>query len=252
MRIPYTDIKETVAEYFKISAAWDKPRFPNPTVGEFLLGTVAKTVSLRLLGRIDESARVARQALELHDGIPAIEQEQLGALRPMTLRQLAYSQFLAAELDPAWDVTMRAVSLATDPIVRNHSAVYAVGLGAVDGRVAQARSAQALLDHDAWRPGEDRTYVNALGLIGDAALRLDAFDFEGVLAAYDGAQFRDTAEFWPLVTWTLLHARMGLGQAATEAQRVAEELQRKPEPPGMADSLAAAGDPPRRRRPARA
>ena len=234
-------LRGAAAEYFKISAAWDGPRFPNPTTGEYLLGIVAKTVSLRLLGRIDESARVAHQALEFHDAIGASEQEQLAPLRPMALRQLAYSQFLAAELDPAWETTMRSVALATDPIVRNHSAVHAVGLGAIDGRLTQARSARTQVDPTSWRPGEDRTYVNALGRIGEAAMRLDDFDFADAIATYDNCEsFRDTAEFWPLLTWTLLHAHMGLGRAAAEAQRVEEQLQRRPAPPGMSDNLGSA------------
>ncbi|WP_141006031.1 LuxR C-terminal-related transcriptional regulator [Nocardioides humi] len=233
-------LRGAAAGYFEISARWNRPRFPNPTAGEYLLGHVAKVVSLRLLGRVGESGRAAAEALAFHDRMPDADRERLSFLGPMALRHLGYSQFLAGDLAGARATISRAVAMATDPVVRNHTAVYAVGLGAVEGRTVEARSAQALLAPDAWRPGEDRSYANALGRIGDAVLRLDDFDFAGAAAAFDDTTFRDTTEFWPLLTWTLLHAHVGLGSAAAEARRVEEQLRRRPAPPVMGDSVAAA------------
>ncbi|WGX97602.1 LuxR C-terminal-related transcriptional regulator [Nocardioides sp. L-11A] len=233
-------LRGAAADYFRISARWDGPRFPNPTAGEYLLGYVAKVVSLRLLGRVEESGRAAVEALAFHHRMPDADRERVAFLGPMALRHLAYSQFLAGDPEGARDTTSRAVAMATDPVVRNHTAVYAVGLGAVEGRTVQARSARALIAPDAWRPGEERSYVNALGRIGVATLLLDEFDFAGAAAAFDDATFRDTTEHWPLLTWTLLHAQIGLGAAAAEARRVEEQLRRTPAPPVMGDSVAAA------------
>ncbi|MDQ6523244.1 LuxR C-terminal-related transcriptional regulator [Nocardioides sp. LHD-245] len=233
-------LRGAAADYFRISARWDGPRFPNPTAGEYLLGYVAKVVSLRLLGRVEESARAAADALVFHDRMSDGDRERVAFLGPMALRHLAYSQFLAGATEGARDTTSRAVAMATDPVVRNHTAVYAVGLGAFEGRTVEARSARSLLAADAWRPGEDRSYANALGRIGDAVLLLDHFDFAGAATAFDGTTFRDTTEFWPLLTWTLLHAHVGLGTAAAEARRVEEQLRRTPAPPVMGDSVGAA------------
>ncbi|WP_308220329.1 helix-turn-helix transcriptional regulator [Pimelobacter simplex] len=233
-------LRGAAADYFRISARWDGPRFPNPTTGEYLLGHVAKVVSLRLLGRVQESGRAAAEALDFLARMPAGEREGLSFLGPMALRHLAYSQFLAGDVAGARDSTTRAVAMATDPVVRNHTAVYAVGLGAFEGQTVPARAARSLLSAPAWRPGEDRSYANALGRIGEAVLRLDDADFAGALATFDDTTFRDTTEHWPLLTWTLLHAHIGLGSAAAEARRVEEQLRRTPAPPVMGDSVGAA------------
>jgi len=234
-------LRGAAAAYFKISAAWERPRLPNPTAGEYLLGHVARTVSLRLLGRTDESARSATAALAFNDEVPAADRDQLAALQPMVLRNLCYSLYLAGHLEEARATSMRAVAAATEPTARNHTAAHAFGLAAFEGWLAQARSMQALLDPSGWRPGEERTHVNAPGRVGLAVLRLDAFDFAGALAAYDGCEgFASTTEFWPLLTWSRLHAQLGLGNAAAEARRVEQQLRRAPAPPGMSDSLASA------------
>ncbi|WP_436697870.1 LuxR C-terminal-related transcriptional regulator [Nocardioides sp. BYT-33-1] len=233
-------LRGAAADYFRISARWDGPRFANPTAGEYLLGYVAKVVSLRLLGRVEESGRAAAEALSFHERMPDGDRERVAFLGPMALRNLAYSQFLAGDPEGARDSTARAVAMATDPVVRNHTAVYAVGLGAFEGRTVEARSARSLLTPAAWRPGEDRSYANALGRIGEAILLLDDFDFAGAAAAFEATTFRDTTEHWPLLTWTLLHAHIGLGTAAAEARRVEELLRRTPAPPVMGDSVGAA------------
>jgi len=235
------NLRGAALDYFKITAAWDARRNPNPTAAEYLLGFLAKTVSLRVLGRIEESAQAAEEAAQSYDTIPDNDGERSAPLRPLALRHLAYSLFLGARLESAREVTMRAVALATGPITRNQTAVYAVGFGALEGRIEQARTAQNLVDLDAWRPGEAGSYANALGLIGEATMHLDAFDFADALATYDGCDpSRDIAEFWPFYTWTLLHAHLGLGSSAAEARQVEDLLQHIPAPPLMADNLGSA------------
>ncbi|WP_275889995.1 helix-turn-helix transcriptional regulator [Nocardioides faecalis] len=227
-------LRGAAGDFFRISAAWDGPRLSDPTPGEVLLGHLSKTVSLRLLGRFAQSHRAARAAEAFLAALPEADAEQLGEVRTLALRHLAYSHFQAGDLEAARSATARAVAGAGRPEVLNHTAVYAVGLSAVEGRTAEARAAMTLVDDEAWGPGERRTYVNALGRIGRATLLLDAFDLDGALAEYDGCEsFLHTSEFWPFSTWTLMHARLGRGEAAAEARRVAELLRRTPPPPGM-------------------
>lgn len=228
------------AEYFRIPAAWTGPPPPDMPPGEVLMIHTAKVASLRVLGRFDESGRAARHALAHFDAIPDGEQHHVADLGATTLRHLAYSLFQDGQADAARNAAMRAITMSTRPESLNHTAVYAVGFAALDGRCAEARAAQEHVDPAAWRPGQTRTYVNALGRIGQAALLLDEFDLAASVAVYDDCPFAVASEFWPFVTWTLMHARLGLGQAAAEAHRVEAALARTPAPPGTADSLGAA------------
>ncbi len=228
------------ADYFKIPAAWTGPRLPDMGPGEVLMGHTAKVASLRVLGRFEESARAAHQALAAFEAVPDGEQHHVADLGATLLRHLSYSLFQDAQVDAARDAALRAVTMSTRPESLNHTAVYVVGFNALDGRSADARAALAQVDPGAWRPGQERTYSNALGRIGEAALLLDDFEVAAAAAAYDGCAFATTSEFWPFVTWTLMHARLGLGQATTEAHRVEAALARTPAPPGTADCLGSA------------
>lgn len=233
-------LRAAAAGYFAISAAWERPRLPNPTAGEYVLGHVAKTVSLRLLGRTTDSARAATAALAFHESLPAVDRDQLTALEPMVLRNLGYSLFLDGRFDQARAAGTRALAVANDVTSRNHTAAHVFGVSAFEGWLSQARSAHAQVDPAGWRPGEERSHLNVPGLVGRAVLRLEEGDFVGALAADDSATAGATSEFWPLLTWTRLHAHLGLGSAAAEARRVELQLRRTPAPPGMGDSVASA------------
>ncbi|WP_269782506.1 LuxR C-terminal-related transcriptional regulator [Nocardioides sp. R-C-SC26] len=228
------------AEYFRIPASWTGPRLPDMGPGEVLMGHTAKVASLRILGRFDESARAAGQALAYFDGISEQEQHHITDLGATVLRHLSYSFFQDGQIDVARITAMRAIASSTRPESLNHNAVYAAGFNALDGRGAEARAALAHIDPAAWRPGQATGYGNALGRIGEAALCLDEFDLEGAIARYDGCAFVVTSEFWPFITWTLMHARLGLGRATAETHRVESALENTPSPPGSADGLGAA------------
>ncbi|MCR1786057.1 LuxR C-terminal-related transcriptional regulator [Nocardioides carbamazepini] len=228
------------ADYFRIPASWVGPPAPGSTPGEVLMVHTAKVASLRALGRFEDSGRAAQQALAHFDSIPDGEQHHVADLGATTLRHLGYSLFQDGQVEEARTAATRAITMSTRPETLNHTAVYAVGFNAIDGRCGEARAAQAHVDPAAWRPGQTRTYVNALGRIGQAALLLDDFDLTGAIAEYDDCAFVVASEFWPFVTWTLMHARLGLGHAATEAHRVEAALARTPTPPGTADSLGGA------------
>lgn len=234
-------LRGAAADFFKISAEWERPKMPNPTLAHYLLGHVARTVSLRLLGRTEESARAAVKALELNDAIAPAELEVVATLQPMALRNLGYSFFLAGELEQARSTASRAVAVAVEPTARNQSIAHALGMAAFEGWCDQARSVRAQLRAEGWRPGEERTHVNAAGRIGEAILHLDLFDFDAALAQFDdcGVVF-DTTEFWPLHAWVRLHAQIGLGNAGAQARIVEEQLRRVPAPPCTGDNLAGA------------
>ncbi|KRB78681.1 hypothetical protein ASE01_05405 [Nocardioides sp. Root190] len=228
------------AEFFRIPAAWTGPRLAEMPPGEVLMGHIAKVASLRVLGRFDDSARAAHHALAFFEEMPEGEQQHVADLGATALRHLSYSLCQDGQVDAARAAVLRAITMSTRPESLNHTAVYAVGLNAIDGRCDEARAAQEHVDPTAWRPGQTHTYVNALGRIGQATLLLDDFDLDASIAEYDGCSFVSTSEFWPFVTWTLMHARLGLGHAATEAHRVEAALARTPAPPGSADSLGSA------------
>lgn len=234
-------LRGAAADYFRIAAGWERPRLPNATAAEHLLGHVARTVSLRLLGRFVPSARSAEHALAFNEAIPPGERDLVAPLQPMVLRQLGWSLFLAGRTEAAREATLRGVAAATEPVSRNHSVAHAVALTAFEGHLVRARAVAALTDATAWRPGEERSHVNAPGRVGLAVLALDDFDFAGALAAYDGCEaFCETSEFWPLITWTRLHAQVGLGNAGVEARAVTEQLHRTLRPPGTGDSVVGA------------
>lgn len=234
-------LRGAAAEFFKISAEWERPKMPNPTLAHYLLGHVARTVSLRLLGRTEESARAATKALEFNDSIAPAESEIVAALQPMALRNLGYSFFLAGDLAQARATSSRAVAAATEPTARNQSIAHVLGMAAFEGWCDRARSVRAQLEPEGWRPGEERTHVNAAGRIGEAILHLDAFEFDAALARFDdcGVVF-ETTEFWPMQMWARLHAQIGLGNAGAQARIVEEQLRRSPVPPCTGDNLAGA------------
>lgn len=198
----------------------------------------AKTACLRYVGRYLESAVAGQAALDYYDDIDIGDDRRMVELRAMGLRQIGYSFFAVGEIDRGHEVISRAIASATMPWSRNYTLVYGVGLSAIDGRSREAAEIARLVDPAAWPRDHAHTFVNALGRIGNAMLKLDEFDFAGALAEYDGCEsFVHTAEFWPFLTWTMLQARLGLGEEGPEAQRIADALHRTPGPPGIGENL---------------
>jgi len=202
---------------------------------------VAKSACLRFVGRYVEAADAAQAALDFYDDIDIGDDDRLVELRALCLRNAAYSFFQAGDLDQARAVVSRAIGSATMPWSRNYTLGYGIGMSAIDGRGRDAESIAQVVDPDAWPRDAEFTFVNALGRVGRAMLHLDAFDFEAALAEYDGCEsFLHTAEFWPFITWTLLHARLGVGEGAIETNRVVEALAASPSPPGAGENFGTA------------
>ncbi len=229
------------AEYFLRAAEQTGEDWRGLDRGSSFFQRVAKSASLRFIGRYVEAAAAGRSALDFYDDIDIGDDDRLLELRAMGLRQLGYSLFQAGELEDAHAVVIRAITTATRPWARNYTLVYGLGLSAISGWGREAAYTAQLIDPAAWPRDHAYTYVNALGRIGNAMLRLDAFDFAGALAEYDGCEsFVHTAEFWPFLTWTLLQAHLGLGEPAPESQRIADALQASPPPPGTGENFGTA------------
>ncbi|MGN6722966.1 MAG: helix-turn-helix domain-containing protein [Marmoricola sp.] len=202
-----------------------------------------KVAALRLLGRFEESGAAARASLRyLDEHLPEEgDQSAVVGLRPLVFRDLAYSLFQAGDAATAHTLINRAVSSTQHPWSRNYALAHALGISAVLGQHHSAVETAALIDAEAWPPGQEVSYLNGLGKVGEATLRLDAFDYVGALAAYEGCEsFLSTFEIWPFVAWTQAMASLGLGDFTVEAHRLQELLATTPGPPGIGANLGTA------------
>lgn len=231
----------SAAEYLRIAAAHALDHVHQLTPGEAFYQHVGLVVALRHLGRAKESGAAAAVALAFFESMPAADRDELGDYLPMALSTLAYSLFQTGDVDQASALVDRAVTSAVVPWWRNYALGFAVGVHSLDGRGTAARDALAMIDPDAWSSGYQRRVPHVLGVTGHAALLLDESDFSGALRAYDGAEWLlDVAESWPFITWVMMHARLGLGEAGSEAHRVTEALKATPSPPGLGPNVATA------------
>jgi LuxR family maltose regulon positive regulatory protein len=227
-------------EYFRVAARRATEDLSGLNRAEVLVHHTFKVASLRVIRRYEESAAAASRAVDFLDAMDLGEQDAFAELVPIVLRHLAYSMFLVGDIGAARTLVTRAALSARDPWSRNYTLVYGLGIHAIDGRRGPAEATARLVEPDAWPRDHAYTYMNAMGRIGRSALLLDTFDLSGAIDQYDGCEsFVDTAEFWPFMTWTLMHARLGLGEAATEAYRVESALSSPPAPPGMGANLGA-------------
>lgn len=155
------------------------------------------------------------------------------------LRQLSFSIWLGGAVEEAVATADRSVALCIRPEPRNYSIVYSAAINAFAGDTVQARELGASIDMQAW-PAESRaTSMNAMGILAEAYVRLDALDFAGAAAVLreSGANMR-TSEYWPFMTAAGVITRHGLGHARVEAERVSAELSRSNPPPGVGENTA--------------
>lgn len=202
---------------------------------------VAKSACLRYIGRYREAAPAAAAAYDFYRVVDMADEARLVELRPIGLRQIAYSLFQAGQFGLAAQAASEAIDSARVSWSRNYTVVYAAGLAAIEGRVKDSARFATLVDPDAWPRDHAYTFVNALGRVGAATRQLERQEYAATLAEYEGCDgFLDTAEFWPFITWTRLHAHLARGTAASELHRITNALAAQPMPPGSGDNVGTA------------
>lgn len=202
---------------------------------------VSKSACLRYIGRYREAGPAARQALQFYHSADYLDDASMVELRPIGLRQIAYSFFQAGQFEHAAAVLTEAIDSASVPWSKNYTVAYGVGLSAVQGHAREAERLKDLIDPAAWPRDHEFTFVNALGRVGASVCHLDRLDFEAALAEYQGCEsFLNTAEFWPFIAWTRLHAQLGIGAAGTELEMITEALDSTPPPPGTGENVGTA------------
>ncbi len=202
---------------------------------------VAKSASLRYIGRFREGGVAGAAALAFYDEVDLSDDPGFLELRAIGVRQIGYSLFQTGRFDEARRAVGHAIETATIPWSRNYTLVYGVGLSAIEGRSRESANLAALVNPEAWPRDHAHTFVNALGRVGNAIRHLDRFDRAAALAEYDGCEsFLHTAEFWPFITWSRLHAHLAGNDAERELRRISEAVDAQPPPPGSGDNFGTA------------
>lgn len=232
------ETRGSAGEYFGIVAAHGSANLQAMGSTEAFFTLSARALSLRYIGQFQESGREASNALRYFDAMSIEQHEEFPEFMPLIFRQLAYSLFQVGEVEQARATISRAVTAATTAWSKNYTLAYGVGLHAIAGYATQAESTRSLIDPDAWPRDHEHSIMNGLGVVGAAVLRLDAFDCDGALAGISAADsYIQTSEFWPLLTWATMNARLGRGEARAEAHRVEEALASTPVPLGVGENL---------------
>lgn len=214
-----------------------QPTYIEPSIDAFSLDAM-RAVSRRLAYAFRESAEHSLEVVRSVDRIPpevlARHSDHVGTI----LRQVSYSLLQGGAVEDAIVTATRSARLCSTPTSRSYSTVYAAGAAAFAGDQKRARAFTSSIEASDWPPHLQRTYLNALGVIAEAFLRLDDLDFAGAVTALRSTNaFTPTGEFWPFFTAISVSARHGLGQARAEAERVTYELSGV-RPPGIGDNVA--------------
>jgi LuxR family maltose regulon positive regulatory protein len=231
-------LRSDAPDAFAISIA--SPAMPvdvSPDVDAFCSASL-RAVALRLVSEFRAAADASLVAVELAERIDPELRSLVGDYIGTVLRQVSYSLLQGGKIDVALVVMARSAALCSTVTLRNYSIAYAAGTRAFAGDIAKARALEQSIDTSAWPDEFKQSYMNGLGLVGEAFARLDAHDFAGALdLVRDSESYIQTAEFWPFVTAVSVAARFGLGQGLAEAERVATELAESPPPPGVGDNV---------------
>lgn len=198
-----------------------------------------RAVARRLTSAFRDSAEASLEAAALAEAIDPELRDQFGEQIGTVLRQVSYSLFQGGKTDDAIAAMNRSAALCTNQTSRNYSIAYAAGANAFAGDVAKAKALQLAVDTSAWPDEFKLSYMNGLGLVAEAFIRLDALDFAGASDILrESESYIQTAEFWPFLTAISMAARCGLGQGRAEAERVAAEMSASMPPPGVGDNVA--------------
>lgn len=235
------ETRASAGEYFFLVATHGAANIQRMAPTDAFFALSARALSLRYIGRFEESGAEAARALSYFDSMAIEHHDGFPEFKPLVFRQLAYSLFQVGEVEQARATMSRAVTSATTTWSKNYTLAYGVGLHAVAGYAHHAESTRRMVDPDAWPRDHEHSIMNGLGVVGAATLRLDAFDCSGALDDIAMADsYIHTTEFWPLFTWATMNARLGLGEAWAEAHRIEEALASTPVPLGVGSNLGTA------------
>lgn len=214
------------------------PSYLEASVDEFTHAGM-RAVASRLARDYPTGATDAAAAARLVDAIdPAVlveHGEHVGTI----LRQLSYAIWMGGDLPAAIAAANRSVALCSKPASRNYSTVYTAAMSAFAGDTLQASGLLASIDAGAWPLEMRSTSLNGLGLLAQAYVHLDAFEFDAAAETlHHSDPYMRTNEYWPLLTAAWVSTRHGLGYPAAEAQRVTAELAAIAPPPGTGDNVA--------------
>jgi LuxR family maltose regulon positive regulatory protein len=236
-RLTHPILRAAAPEAFALSVSGtSRGEIVSPELDGFINKSV-RAVSLRLLGRFAAAAQSSRAAIAEVDGLSPERQEQLSELIAMILRQLSYNLLQGGSYDAAIATMNRSAALTKVSSTRNCALAYATGTHAYVGDLAAARAARAQIDPHGWPLEAELSYLNALTVIGEGFLDLDALDFQAALDRITGAEpFTDTTEFWGFFTLVAVHAQLGLGQGLAAARHVEARLGAVVPPHGLGDN----------------
>jgi len=239
--LPNVALRGEAGELFAIAAgAKRSPLIVSPELDRFVLAAM-RAVSLRLSGSFRASALEAQRAISTLDEVPFAQHAMAREVVATLLRQLSYSLVQGGAFEQAYRVIERAADISASPASRNYAWVYVVGIRAFVGDLPGAAAVRRLVDPDAWPRGHERTYLNGLGLVGDALAELDDFRFENALQVLSNTEaYVQTAEFWPFIMLATVEARLGTSSLAVEVARVSSALAANPPAPGTGDNVGTA------------
>ncbi|WP_265522739.1 helix-turn-helix transcriptional regulator [Oerskovia flava] len=202
------------AEVLAVAAAGAVVRYPRAAPGERALLLGVQSVAYRLLGRGEQSAKVARRALEIFRDVAPGDDPDLDAARPLGLRQLGVSLLSAGDISSAIRATAASTVATPDdegPTIQADARIS--GLLAVAGEIDRAAdvldrvpASDALIRAYGPYRASMATLARAIvalerGVHHDARLHLTSLDDE-----------MQTNEFWPLhaLAWAQLGLVTGL------------------------------------------
>lgn len=210
----------------------------SPDVDGFINESV-RAVSQRLLARFADAARVSRAAIAELDTLPAERQDQFCEVIAMILRQLSYNLLQGGDYAGALATMNRSASLTKVASTRNCALAYITGTHAYLGDLPAARGARTQIDPHGWPLEAELSYLNAMTVVGEGLLDLDALDFQAGLERIASAEsFTDTTEFWSFFTLVALHAQIALGQGLAAARHLEARLSVPLPPHGMGDNTS--------------
>jgi LuxR family maltose regulon positive regulatory protein len=210
----------------------------SPDVDGFINESV-RAVSLRLLARFADAARVSRAAIAELDTLPDERRDQFCEVIAMILRQLSYNQLQGGDYGEALATMTRSASVTKVASTRNCALAYITGTHAYLGDLPAARATRTQIDPHGWPLEAELSYLNAMTVVGEGLLDLDALDFQTGLERITSAEsFTDTTEFWSFFTLVALHAQIALGHGLAAARHLEARLSVPLPPHGMGDNTS--------------